>query len=186
MKWVTLFSRSGSEIYQLSKRLGRFPDLIITNKHISLIDNIEVRLRHEYKGSWVFLPSKPTTSQYLTAINCCSHGLYEDYLITLHGYLRIIPGDVCFHYRDEMYNGHPGDIIKYPILKGANPQEKAFNLKLPTSGSIIHKVTDELDSGEIIAHKEVNIENLTLDNVYSTLHNNSIDLWYEFLKERLE
>ncbi len=31
MKWVALFSQTGSEIRDLSKKLGRSPDLIMTN-----------------------------------------------------------------------------------------------------------------------------------------------------------
>ena len=31
MRWVTLFSQSGSEIYNLSLELGRLPDIILTN-----------------------------------------------------------------------------------------------------------------------------------------------------------
>ena len=88
---------------------------------------------------------------------------------------------MCENY--NIYNLHPGLITKYPFLKGFNPQEKAFNLKLPTSGSVIHKVTSELDGGEILKSIEVDIKNLTLEEVYSELHKASSQLWVDFLQE---
>ena len=30
--WVTFFSQTGSEIYKISKRINRVPDVIVTNK----------------------------------------------------------------------------------------------------------------------------------------------------------
>ena len=32
MKWYTLFSQTGSEIYQISEKLGKYPDMVICNK----------------------------------------------------------------------------------------------------------------------------------------------------------
>ena len=88
---------------------------------------------------------------------------------------------MCENYR--IYNLHPGLITKYPILKGFNPQEKAFRLKLPTSGSVIHKVTPVLDSGKILKSIEVDIKNLSLDEVYDKIHKSSSQLWTDFLNE---
>ena len=31
-KWVTFFSQTGSEIAQISSALGRWPDLVVTNR----------------------------------------------------------------------------------------------------------------------------------------------------------
>jgi len=104
-------------------------------------------------------------------------------IVTLHGWMRIIPAEICEEY--EIYNGHPGLITKYPELKGKDPQEKAFNLKLSHSGCVIHRVTNIIDDGEILKARQIDIEGLTLDEVYERLHDTSIDLWCEFIKEIL-
>ena len=85
----------------------------------------------------------------------------------------------------NIYNLHPGLITKYPQLKGFNPQERAFKENLDTSGAVIHKVTPQLDSGEILAEVEVDIKNKSLDNIYSLLHDKSSSLWEDFLKKLL-
>ena len=38
--WKTFFSQSGSEIYEISNRIGRFPDAILTNKSFEEMDSI--------------------------------------------------------------------------------------------------------------------------------------------------
>ena len=84
----------------------------------------------------------------------------------------------------NIYNGHPGLITKYPELKGKDPQEKAYKLEMKETGSVIHKVTAEIDSGDIVSESPISIEGKTLDEVYVILHNNSINLWINFIKER--
>jgi folate-dependent phosphoribosylglycinamide formyltransferase PurN len=60
---------------------------------------------------------------------------FPDAIVTLHGWLRVIPAYVCE--RSRIYNGHPGLITKYPELKGKDPQVRAFikEGKYPTSRS---------------------------------------------------
>lgn len=183
MKWIAFFSQSGSEIYQVSKKLGRAPDRIITNKNLGQVDKINKALLTEYNGVWVFLPRKPTVDEYVHAIGH-SVPIFDNTIITLHGYLRIIPANLCGIY--EMYNGHPGDIVTYPALKGFNPQQKAFDLKLKTSGSVIHEVSAGVDEGKIVASSQCNIEDKSIEEVYQTLHSNSVELWYNFLKDKLK
>jgi folate-dependent phosphoribosylglycinamide formyltransferase PurN len=182
MKWIAFFSQTGSEIYQVSKLLGRFPDRIITNRSINTLDKVHEGLKTEYKGNWVIIPRKPSVDDYARAIGWGA-AIIEGTVITLHGYLRIVPENICGAF--NIYNGHPGDIIKYPELKGFNPQEKAFNLKLPTSGSVIHEVTAGVDEGTVVAQSPISIEGMTLDEVYKNLHSNTVNLWYNFLKEKL-
>lgn len=181
MKWFALFSQTGSEIYEVSKKLGRFPDRIITNKPIGDISKVHEELKAEFKGTWVFIPKKPNAIDYANAFGVSLGAV--DSIVTLHGFLRIIPEIICTSF--EMYNGHPGDIVTHPELKGFNPQEKAFNLKLARSGSVIHKVTAGVDEGEIVMSKGIPIADRPLDEVYRRLHSNSVELWYIFLKEKL-
>ena len=179
--WIAAFSRTGSEIYELSKRLHRFPDRIVSNSPFS---NVNTQLRDEYVGEWYILPKSPTIDQYRHAFTVYNN--VSDIsipIITLHGWLKVIPAEICNEY--YILNGHPGDIETYPELKGFNPQEKAFNLELPTSGSIIHRVTPEVDCGEILARQKVTISGLYLEEVYEQLHSNSIDLWYKYFTSLL-
>ena len=179
-KWIAFFSKSGSEIAELSNRLGRWPDLIVTNRNdvndcnLALVQYIQNNLdKIEY------IKNDPSELDYTNAINSFWS---TDLFITLHGYMRIIPKKICETY--EIYNGHPGLITKYPELKGKDTQRKAWLGAYKTSGCVIHKVTAEVDDGEVLAEVEVPIGG-TLDDTISILHKNSIDLWENFLRDKL-
>lgn len=173
--WICFFSQTGSEIDQIIRSTNFYPKMIVTNR-----DTLGATCLEKYKEyvPFYFLSKKPSEEEYERALQ-----LEENTLITLHGYLRIIPKKICDRFK--IYNGHPGDIISYPELKGFNPQEKAFNLKLPSSGSVIHEATADVDEGKIILSKQVSIESLSLDRIYGVLHKNSVELWCQFLQERL-
>jgi folate-dependent phosphoribosylglycinamide formyltransferase PurN len=81
-----------------------------------------------------------------------------------------------------MYNGHPGLNTRYPELKGKDPQKKAWDLNLDTSGCVIHQVTAGVDEGPIARVKEIPIRNLSLEELYTDLHELSVDLWCKFLR----
>jgi folate-dependent phosphoribosylglycinamide formyltransferase PurN len=109
-----------------------------------------------------------------------------DTIYTMHGYLRIIDKDVLD--TREMYNGHPGLITKYPELKGKDPQETvAKNLSLYDKiGSVIHKVTPEVDSGEILYEFAVFNGCNSREEVYDTLKLTSLHSWLAFFKDKFE
>jgi len=172
--WIALFSRTGSEIVEISNQLGQWPDLIITNK--TDLSNVVEILTYRSDFQIRQIPNNPTVRDY-------HKFFHKSALITLNGYLRIIPAEICDSY--EIYNGHPGLITKYPVLKGRDPQQKAFDLYLPTSGSVIHRATREVDSGKVIASREIGIIHKKLPEVFEVLHKNSVDLWVDFLRERL-
>ena len=172
--WIAFFSQTGSEIVNLQDALGRVPDLIVTNDrpdHLRKInEGIEVCLE---------LPNKPTLEDYENILS-----EYENPLITLHGWLRIVPEEIANKY--EVYNGHPGLITLYPDLKGKDPQVKAWEARYKTIGSVIHKVTAGVDEGPVIMERAFNLERLlSLDITFRILHNISTDLWIKFLRERL-
>ena len=174
MKWTALFSQTGSEIYQVSEQLGRYPNMVLCNKQ----DNLdEVNSHLLGKCPIIFTELKPTVDQYLQYIK-------EDDLVTMHGWLRIIPGEVCE--KRNIYNGHPGLITEYPQLKGKDPQQKAIDLGLEYSGCILHKATAELDGGPIVdVSDKVMIEGKTTDEVFSDLHKASVNMWVKFLTTEL-
>ena len=180
--WVAFFSQTGSEINNIRKKIKRNPDLIIVNK--TDMSKVNKELIEDCGNKIISIPDKPSLETYLTIIN---HSLlkyiFNNCFITLNGYLRIIPKEICEKF--DIYNLHPGLITKYPELKGFNPQEKAYKMKLSTSGSVIHRVTPEVDSGEILSSVEVNIKDKSLDEIYETLHEASTQLWVKFFKENL-
>lgn len=181
-KWIAFFSKSGSEIVELRNRLGRWPDLIITNRNnLNGCNPKIIELVQYFPETVVFIKNDPSEMDYVHAISSVT--LSGNLFVTLHGYMRILPKKICEMY--EIYNGHPGLITKYPELKGKDPQKKAWLNALKTSGCVIHKVTKDVDDGEILAEVEVPIGG-TLDDTISVLHKNSIDLWDKFLSKKLE
>jgi folate-dependent phosphoribosylglycinamide formyltransferase PurN len=172
-KWYCFCSQTGSEIVNLSKLINKTPVSIITNNYKKLsqssIDyfqsnNIEI----------ITLPFNPTLEDYQNL------NIDKDSLITLHGYLRILPKEYCYEY-SFLYNGHPGLITEYFDLKGKDPQVKAFEKKYTKIGSVVHKVTPEVDEGQIITYDYTTINpNSSIDEYYNALKLTSINAWKKF------
>jgi folate-dependent phosphoribosylglycinamide formyltransferase PurN len=125
------------------------------------------------------LPNKPFIEDYQKVLSEAIYG--KEYVISLHGWLRIMPAEIVKEY-PVMYNGHPGLITKYPELKGKDPQMKAWNLDLPTSGCVIHRVTEEVDGGTIMRSNEISIRNLDMNTMFEKLHDLSVKQWVTFLR----
>lgn len=149
MRWVAFYSKSGSEITSLSKQ----PDLIITDNPNGKLGTFKAKYLYE--------------------------DLREDDIVTLHGWMRIIPKSVCDKF--TIYNGHPGLITKFPELKGKDPQIRAMNYT--TIGSVIHRVTDVIDGGEILYSAET--ENKPNTDIFQTLKQTSLTTWEQFIEERI-
>ena len=171
--WVTLFSQTGAEIADISESLGRWPDLIITNKRPNHLRTIDSRIV-EY--GYTELPNIPTLED-------IENVLKDNAIITLHGWLRIMPPDICEKYL--IYNGHPGLITKYPELKGKDPQVRAFEGKYAISGAVIHKVVAGVDEGKVILEEKFNAIDLSLDELFRILRDRSLFMWTSFLKKVL-
>lgn len=175
-KWIAFFSQTGSEIVEVSTRLNRWPDIIVTNQRSEKVRKIHPQIK---ELPILTLPNKPTVVDYRSALQAIDPK--TTYVITLHGWLRIVPAEIIEQY-PTMFNGHPGLITRYPELKGKDPQMKAWNLNLNTSGCVIHQVTAGVDEGPIMRQAEIPIRNLTLDELFSGLHDVSVDLWCRFLR----
>ena len=173
--WIAFFSQTGSEIVEVSKLLGRWPDMIVTNERPEHLRKIHPALENKHL---VFVENKPTEEELSMILS-----QYVNPLITLHGWLRIMPPYICNRF--EIYNGHPGLITEYPELKGKDPQEKAFKLGLDFSGCVIHKVTEGVDEGEVLLERKVSIKELKLEKIFRILHRISVSLWAEFLNKKL-
>lgn len=168
--WITLFSQTGSEIVNISNRLKQKPDLIITNKPF------DSDTTHPDLTDIVYMPDRPTSQDYLDIFK-----LYNDPLITLHGWLRIIPGDICDMY--NIINLHPGLITRYPELKGKDPQWRVFRMEnLPSRvGCVIHQATAQVDSGEILMERSTLNHFPNGDVLCRHLHWMATDMWTDYL-----
>ena len=171
--WIAFFSQTGSELVDIIERLGRKPSQIITNYRPNDIREVNKKLPYYAEVS-----NKPTLNELQFVCE-----LYEDPIITLHGWLRIMPPEICN--KHEIYNGHPGLITKYPELKGKDPQMRAWNGNYETVGTVLHKVTEGVDEGEIITSASFTKEGLDVDDYFRILRNMSTTLWVDFLREKL-
>jgi folate-dependent phosphoribosylglycinamide formyltransferase PurN len=178
--WGVLISQTGSEVIAISEKLGILPSLIVTN-NITKISPRNMEIFGENNVEIRTLPRKPCIVDYLrTRIN-----LKE--LITLHGYLRILPAELFPYLEGAVYNGHPALITMYPDLKGFNKQEDiAGNQeKYPFCGSVIHECIPELDAGKVIVSCNIKNTTNTIDEAYELLRNTSLITWEAFFKSWL-
>ena len=172
-KWVAFFSQTGAEIADISESLGVWPTRIITNQRPADLRTIDPRI---VEHGYIEVSNKPTEKELLDILQ-----YFDDPLITLHGWLRIMPEDICKSY--EIYNGHPGLITKYPELKGKDPQVRAWEGKYDTIGAVLHKVTAGVDEGPIDSWSEKSVNKLSLDETFLILRDMSLRMWTNFLKK---
>lgn len=171
-RWIALFSHTGSEIVNISNRLGTTPDTIITNNQPG------TDVIHEGIRDVVYTKSKPVAEDYETLFE-------DDPIVTLHGWMRIVPGSVCDNH--EIYNLHPGLIDDYPELKGKDPQQQVFDMLNPPAhvGCVIHRATACLDDGPIIMSRRVVNHYATPNTLIKALHEMAGDMWIDFFENRL-
>ena len=173
--WIAFFSQTGAEIADIAESLGRWPDRIITNERPDHLRTIDSRI--EEKGYFTF-SNKPTLDEYEELLF-----YFPEAVITLHGWLRIMPPEICENYM--IYNGHPGLITEYPELKGKDPQVRAFEAKHPVAGAVLHKVVAGVDEGRIILEERFNTFNLELDDLFRILRDRSLYMWCKFLRRNI-
>lgn len=169
--WIALFSQTGSEIANLSRELDRKPDYTFYNRRD--FSNVKV---DDY-----------AQSDHDNIMNWLRKLKLSDYIITLHGYLRIIPEDVCLMHEGFIFNGHPAAIDLYPELKGKDPQERTWNERerYPIIGSVVHAVSPRVDDGRIISSVHYSNRASTKDELYSMLKKSSLESWLWCLGRRL-
>jgi len=175
--WIAFFSQTGAEIADISESIGRWPDLIITNRRPSHLRTIDPRILEKEHDLLVVTENKPTVEIYKSLL------FDKDAIVTLHGWLRIMPPEICEEYK--IFNGHPGLITEYPELKGKDPQVRAFEGKYAVAGAVIHKVTAGVDEGKVLMEERFNTWDLDLDGLFRILRDRSLYMWSQFLKKVL-
>lgn len=170
MKWIALFSQTGSEIRDLSKKLGRSPDMIYTNNRKN---DVWTQILKDVDSQVLVFNHKDIMNRLM---------YNKDALITLHGYLKIIPPEVCT--ACNIVNGHPGLITEYPFLKGKDPQERIEDWMIWV-GSVCHKVVAEVDAGEILSEDRVAMNQIDTfkSNYYNILRHTSLNAWEKFFTQ---
>ena len=176
IRWVAFFSQTGGEIADIAEKLGRWPDVIVTNARPKSVRTLDPRL--EGKGVKVVTP-RPTPHDYRRVLQNPGK---QKLLVTLHGWLHIVPEHIVNEY--EIFNGHPGLITKYPELKGKDPQQRAIDEGYKICGSVIHKVIPAVDEGEILYSKQFFTKGLNIDQIYNKFKETSLSLWLKFFEDR--
>jgi folate-dependent phosphoribosylglycinamide formyltransferase PurN len=173
--WIVFFTHSGQEIYNIINFFGRVPDAVITNRQND--DGLFLPLKNdkdEGKFNWITLSKAPSVEEYQKALK-----KFKDPVITLHGFMRIIPEKICKKY--DIFNLHPGLITEYPELKGADPQKRAIELKHSRVGCVIHRVIPAVDEGEILKAEALDVRVLqTEDKINQCLRSLATVMWYDF------
>jgi len=185
-RWIAMFSQTGSEVAALAKHLGKWPDVIVTNntdrnKWCKQLQELELRQKGKVYGGGtnikVVSSIEARTSNFLHGIEGAKTAL-----VTLHGWLRIIPKDICEQY--EIVNGHPGLINVHPELKGKDPQVRAYEAGHATIGSVVHKVTPVVDDGEILEWTATyQDESDNIDDVFAKFQHTSLSSWIKFFEK---
>ena len=179
-KWVAFFSQTGSEIVSLIK-LGYKPDLVVTDNKESY-----KKQKNFFKYNNIEFWYRPLPKSADYKVRYYEEILHTSDVVTLHGWLNIVPAKTCKSY--TIYNGHPGHIVNYPELKGKDPQERVFkNLKkYDTVGCVIHRVTEEVDGGEVVVLAEqstnTNIKIHSQDAMFGICSSLSFISWEHFFR----
>lgn len=113
-----------------------------------------------------------------------THGFLKDKdydLYILAGYMRILPENVLN--LGTFINIHPSLLPKF---KGLNAIEQAYDANEIETGVSVHFVVPEVDSGEIIMQKSVEIKsNMTLEQLEIEVHKIEHEIYPKVIKEML-
>jgi folate-dependent phosphoribosylglycinamide formyltransferase PurN len=127
----------------------------------------------------IWVSNRPTSSEYQNIIN----DVGRDCVVTLHGWMRVIPADICESNR--IYNLHPGLITKYPELVGADPQKRVAEHpdenRYKRIGCVIHKVTEQVDAGQVLMESSVSNVSPNVNIITDRLHDMAKIMWVDFL-----
>jgi phosphoribosylglycinamide formyltransferase-1 len=86
-------------------------------------------------------------------------------LVVLAGFMRILTP--IFTQNVKAINIHPSLL---PLFKGAKAIERSFESDMKVAGVSVHKVTSELDGGEIIAQECFNKDGLSFTEFEKRIH----------------
>lgn len=77
---------------------------------------------------------------------------YEPALVVLAGFMRILTPGFVAHYAGRLVNIHPSLL---PAFTGLNTHQRAIDMGCRLAGATVHRVTNELDHGDILEQAAV-------------------------------
>lgn len=184
-KWYSLFSHTGNETWALARSED------VSLKLVAAITN-----NTRYAGPLRYSGHSMYKADSFAAVNklLCSSDVVEDgSLITLNGYMGIVPADVLRNLKErgcKVYNIHPAPIHLYPELRGKDPQERMYegiqNREYNYIGVVIHEVDEGVDTGKIV-HWVLQLvdPSMTKEELYERLHELGTQAWESFFRERM-
>ena len=178
-KWYSLFSHTGRETEAVQKLMGEQLHL-----EVALTNNMA------YEGS---LPCIKLTAPLINAWLMRPGNVDPGSIITLNGYMRIIPAEVLEYLASincKLYNIPPAPLWCHPELRGKDPQERLYEGLLDGRyaciGAVIHEVDAGVDTGNIIHWKmELPINAFTKADLYDRLHAMGTEMWIEFFRKEM-
>ena len=185
-KWYGLFSHTGKELEILAAKDHDWDvrlDTVVTN-------NMEYNGKLPTQGIRTY---KLATLKEINWLLKLPHIVEDNSLITLNGYMGIVPYDVLRNLRlrgCKVYNIHPAPIQMYPELRGKDPQERMYEgiqkREYNYIGVVIHEVDESVDTGKII-HWVLQMADhgMTKDELYERLHELGTQAWESFFRERM-
>ena len=78
--------------------------------------------------------------------------VHQPALVVLAGFMRILTPGFVAHYAGRLINIHPSLL---PAFTGLNTHQRAIDAGCETAGATVHRVTADLDHGEILAQAVV-------------------------------
>ena len=89
-------------------------------------------------------------------------------VIVLAGFMRILTPYFIQAFRGRILNVHPSLL---PAFKGAHAIRDAFHARVKRTGVTVHLVTEQLDSGRVLAQKKVSVlKSDTLRSLENRIH----------------
>lgn len=96
--------------------------------------------------------SEPNPREAFDAALMAEIDKHEPHLVVLAGFMRILTDGFVAHYQGRLINIHPSLLPAFP---GLHTHQRAMDAGCKFAGATVHRVTTELDHGEILAQAVV-------------------------------
>jgi len=159
---VILISGSGSNMAALlraaeqqhwAKRLNARVSAVISNKADA--EGLGLAKQHGIATAVVdhtAFSGEPQPREAFDAALMAEIDPHQPHLVVLAGFMRILTPNFVAHYRGRLINIHPSLL---PAFTGLNTHARAIEAGCQFAGATVHRVTDQLDHGDILAQAVV-------------------------------